>query len=798
MKSVRLIMIGIAVFCLAALGTGENLSYGLSQDESENPIITIRGISHNIFNLSVELDVTSLIGDEIKIYGIDEAKEEEYIEPVDPYSGIYYYEDLSDTVKQAGFYSGKIELPGYGYKYFKYRIKLIRDGNLLIEEIVPKMLKIISPAQNEIITGPLELTVKSTVNLTDVTSRVFIEKFNETPEEPAVRGRCDLPEDALVKIAAIEPVTPEPNFYNIRIEIEGYPELSAEARVFIARPANNIIPLTKNDNFSNPAVCDIDKDGVDEIFAFKSQSLFMLDNGRIKEYDLGFFPIQDNANFISPLFGDIDGKNDAEIIVPYKTWDDNKESNEGFVVIYKYNSENKAIDVSAGVHLVLGTGAGEVINNIALSDLDGDGLDEIIITKLDYADRETLIIYDGDLSKIDYVEGLPNITALAVEDKGNRVFAALYRYAMSPEVASYMFSGYSLVEEWRANIEGLGNGKIDSIVLANIDNSFDGSPEIIASGYFKNNTKRFLTVFTDKGLPFLKDNIIAETPGMTDSNHSAALSIADLDGDGYIEIILPMNAFLKNYYSSSFHVYDYKGEFKFKTDEIGEGICSAVIGDINNDRISDIIASNAYMKDLFFMRNIYAWSGKDGKMLSGYPITIKETKTGYISKGNYPVLADIDGDKKTEVISRGLVGPLFSIRTETPSQFMTARTYRARGVDVRNAFYFGNFPDASPPEVKITSPLEDEAVSQSGFLFKGTAKDVFGIAEVQVQLSDNGKGSLEKRGDLTASYDRITDEWNFWVDSKYIKTGTQIRLYVRAVDRKGNASAWQFVTVQVK
>jgi len=105
--------------------------------------------------------------------------------------------------------------------------------------------------------------------------------------------------------------------------------------------------------------------------------------------------------------------------------------------------------------------------------------------------------------------------------------------------------------------------------------------------------------------------------------------------------------------------------------------------------------------------------------------------------------------------------------------------------------------DTTPPTVNITSPRYGETVPNTGFAFTGIAKDLSGVTEVRVYVYDYGRETWTVMNE-PAKYNSTTNTWGFEVSSTHITPGEQAVLWVRAKDRVGNWSNWQFVMVKVK
>ena len=112
--------------------------------------------------------------------------------------------------------------------------------------------------------------------------------------------------------------------------------------------------------------------------------------------------------------------------------------------------------------------------------------------------------------------------------------------------------------------------------------------------------------------------------------------------------------------------------------------------------------------------------------------------------------------------------------------------------------------DTVPPQIAITSPLDGENVSKTGFTVHGTASDdKSGVKQIQVSVTclDNSYPlytySLDSVIEQPASYDFSAGTWSFYVAQENILYQRQI-INARAQDNFGNWSGWVSVDVPEK
>ena len=100
--------------------------------------------------------------------------------------------------------------------------------------------------------------------------------------------------------------------------------------------------------------------------------------------------------------------------------------------------------------------------------------------------------------------------------------------------------------------------------------------------------------------------------------------------------------------------------------------------------------------------------------------------------------------------------------------------------------------DTTPPRVVILQPAASATVAASGFPFLGTATDSSGIQRVRIYVYDYGRSTYTLL-DAPAAYDASTQQWGLIIQPTQVSSGLPVRLWVQAIDRVGNASAWLFL-----
>ncbi len=126
-------------------------------------------------------------------------------------------------------------------------------------------------------------------------------------------------------------------------------------------------------------------------------------------------------------------------------------------------------------------------------------------------------------------------------------------------------------------------------------------------------------------------------------------AVADLDGDGILEVIVA-SEHVYAWHVDGFEVVDGDGDPRtggvFETDGTGGYRSSPAVGEVDGDPGVEIVA--AAWADVGRtdggVYEVFAWNAEDGSLLPGWPTTTK--KLCWAS----PALADLDGDGRSEVV----------------------------------------------------------------------------------------------------------------------------------------------------
>jgi hypothetical protein len=441
------------------------------------------------------------------------------------------------------------------------------------------------------------------------------------------------------------------------------------------------------------------------------------------------------------------------------------------------------------------------LSGMLVLDLNGDGKEEIITASKDgyltVVDGATLqVIWDKNIA--DYMPGythtrMQSTPSAADLDNDGQVEIVVATGGADPldsdgpgaiVVLNYVGGGdyFQLKAGWPVfALDELGSGRGSSSPdgtpdgfystpsLGDIDG--DGTKEIVIGGM-----DRRLHAYRYDG---------TEMPGWPlgrnyniwrESRSTAAL--ADLDGDGILDILIGTNNYSIPYCANPYLFYGLKGNtlaldgFPFSTTQNIES--SPAIGDINGDGSPDIVFGTGDFNENCGQKSdgkkVYAID-RFGKLLPGWPVT---TNANMI---NSPALGDLDNDGTPEVV----------IHTND-----TLYAWHGDGSSVQGFPVHGEYTirHASPLLVDIDGDSQVEIVLASGQIYGPTGQLERQREYLQGQLvvtDQDGDGLLETIGVNHYNYDK---GWQLniylYQESGSAKGAMPWPMFHRSLDRNGN------------
>jgi hypothetical protein len=255
------------------------------------------------------------------------------------------------------------------------------------------------------------------------------------------------------------------------------------------------------------------------------------------------------------------------------------------------------------------------------------------------------------------------------------------------------------------------------------------------------------------GWPLDRDYILDGMSGMLRESRSTA-SLADLDGDGVLDIIIGSNNYKIPNCANPYLFYAMKGDttplpgFPFETTQNIES--SPAVGDINGDGSLDIIFGTGDFTEscrqpggqLVDGKKVYAID-RFGKPLSGWPVATNANMF------NSPALGDLDNDGSPEVV----------IHTQDTLYAWHGNGSLVQGFPIQGEFHLRH---AAPLLADIDGDSEVEIVLASGQVYgpDGQLEQQREKLQSLLLISDqDGDGLLETIG----------SNW-FHIDDRYLRT----------------------------
>lgn len=315
--------------------------------------------------------------------------------------------------------------------------------------------------------------------------------------------------------------------------------------------------------------------------------------------------------------GDIDGDGDYEVIA-VDDWDS---------IVYAWHVETGSL-LDGNWPVAVGDWYGFIVASPVLADLDGDGAGEIIIA-LDAESRETdglfAIKADGTfLWQRRYTSEGPMSAADFDHDGDVEIALCGYGPGLTRVYTFILDHQGQQIKKWRG-------GSMKGTAIADLDG--DGRPELV-----------FCT--EDSVMAVHIDGSTLWTTRVSEPfGDIGALSVGDINGDGFSEVYVNSYVESDGFSFSLVHAFDYKGRqltgAGFPKTIMGyPGNSSPLIGDIDGDGQKELVVGSAGAP-------IMAWEN-DGSVTQGFPMLNLSTEIDSV-----PAIDDLDQDGDIEMIISG-------------------------------------------------------------------------------------------------------------------------------------------------
>lgn len=487
---------------------------------------------------------------------------------------------------------------------------------------------------------------------------------------------------------------------------------------------------------------DTNNDGIYSIFVGLNDGDVLIHNGNTLE-ETGILKATGTVNQI--IFADIDNDSINEIIIGYSDR----------LLVYNANSLVLEHEISYGAsdfrvgnvdadtanEIVLSSGLVLEFNglettvewnygtafgiSIELSDIDSDGMDEIIGA----ASWDYVTAFDADLQSPKWqINADSEIDALLLADTDNDgVDEIIYGDGQWGEIHAH--DAVTLVEEWY-----IDNPEHGVTNIALFDTDGDGDLEVLWGAGASSTGEDHLYVHdvNTQALEWQSQHI---------DGPFYATDVGDVDGDGQSELLFASFESGSGYDDGAVFSYDAQThdlEWQSSTNAFGgfawTGIHDLEIGDVDDDGVQDIVVGT----DRLYDGAIYVFDG-----------VTKQLKQSYLYDEGAPIyslaIADVDNDGNTEIIAGG--GQEHTGAPGTYVYIIDGSTGEVEWNSINLGGYWSDITELEVANLDNDEALEIAAINDQLYIFDGVTHQQWRSAFTGVTSVDlydiNGNGTIE-------------------------------------------------------
>jgi hypothetical protein len=291
---------------------------------------------------------------------------------------------------------------------------------------------------------------------------------------------------------------------------------------------------------------------------------------------------------------------------------------------------------------------------LQITDFNGDGLPELVVYDRVYNAVTGALLLDGDFKSRGWTYGVGGLQRVignsgtiavnmpAVGDLDGDGLPELCCGNMSYKITitntgGVLGNSISLYKESNMR-EEVGDG---ATALCDID--LDGGLDVVvvrrsaatAGNPFGSGGTGVLYIWNPRTGAILNDNPITNIPLSSTQDGPSVPMLGDIDGDGYVEIVISSGS---NIYAYDYDVPSRQLSEKWSKSVTMSGAIGVTMFDFTIDGVQELIYKDN--------SGVYVLNGTDGSQLYRYPLY---STTG----GEYPVVADVNGDGSAEIIVVG-------------------------------------------------------------------------------------------------------------------------------------------------